>query len=234
MGILEADQPGSDAWWRNQNRRIDEMQRQLDMLRASVGRFGQSFTENGIVVRNGGSIVGEGGGELDWSGDAHFGGDLDIDGTTSISGTLNLEAGIIGDNALASLVRAQSYRTTRTSYRPVQSAFNNIVSVSVSPPSWATTVQIMAVATYAWAISGTGGTPYGWGRVAIGSSTSPDLECSYGALATCTGSIVWSETRNTSSNFDVHFQARSGDTSFFTANSDANAVLSVQCLYLRG
>lgn len=57
MGILEAAQPGSDAWWRNATRKIDELQRDLDELRAAVGSQGAVFSSEGITIRDGGSLT---------------------------------------------------------------------------------------------------------------------------------------------------------------------------------
>lgn len=57
MGILEAPQPGSDAWWRDTKQKINDLQRELDQLRAAVGKYGAVFNENGITIRDGGNLT---------------------------------------------------------------------------------------------------------------------------------------------------------------------------------
>lgn len=57
MGVLDTPQPGSDSWWRELLAEVRSMRRELDMLRASDGRYGAIYTSEGITVRDGGDLT---------------------------------------------------------------------------------------------------------------------------------------------------------------------------------
>ncbi len=68
-------------------RAVSNLQRQSTLSSASISEGNLTIRRGGSLrVIDGGSIVGEGEGSLDWEGDAHFGGDTDIGGDTTISG----------------------------------------------------------------------------------------------------------------------------------------------------
>lgn len=61
MDPATISQPGSDEWYRRLLRDTEKLQRQLDGLRATIGKYGATYTENGITLNGGDLVVGDGG-----------------------------------------------------------------------------------------------------------------------------------------------------------------------------
>ncbi|MFW6598112.1 hypothetical protein ACOCHS_06240 [Propionibacteriaceae bacterium Y2011] len=164
MGLLDAYQPGDDAGLRQILGKIGTLRRDLDELSASVGKFGAIYSQSGITIRDGGTITGEGGGALDWSGDADFGGTLDVTGAATIGGTLNVtgDATFSGDTTLGGNLtfgndtippealssRAEAKTFTVGNDGAGGMVTSRTISLTVTAPAWATATSCMA-----WGVS---------------------------------------------------------------------------------
>lgn len=169
--------------------------------------------------------------DLTVSGDTDITGNLDISGNTSITGTLNLQSGIIGDDALASLVRSETISNERYNYAPGTS-WTNLLSVTVDPPSWATSVSIVAIGTVNWHIAFDAVVTFGYIRLNVAGSLSPPVFIQGGSNG-ASGATTWANTVSGSSNRTVTLMGHQQSSGMFDADPDANAGLAVQVLYLR-
>ena len=183
MDPLLIRRPSDDEGWRRLIARLDSLEQRLAEVSATLGSQGAVYTRNGLQVSGGGSLVGSGGGTLDWSGPAHLGGD------TIIDGTLTLAAGIIGAAALDSQISATSQTATNTSWQP-GTAYANAVSTTLARPAWATSAIIIAGGYIAPKYNVNAGSPHCYGRVAIQSSVSPSFISFLGSLDVPAG-LAW-------------------------------------------
>lgn len=133
--------------------RIDRLERAVRKMQTQSTLSSASISEGNLTIRrggslriiDGGSILGEGEGSIDWEGDAHFGGDLSITGDTAITGTLELQEGIIGPGALSLRTEATTRATTDTTSPSTANSFN--LDMNVPVPDWAQSVSISTVGT---------------------------------------------------------------------------------------
>ena len=120
-------------------RAVNNMQRQSTLASASISEGNLTVRRGGnIRVIDGGSITGEGEGNLDWEGDAHFGGDLTIDGDTTLGGNLTFAPGVIPPAALSARSETVTVSATRTGNGGTFAG-----RVTVNPPSWAETASVL-------------------------------------------------------------------------------------------
>lgn len=75
-------------------RAVGNLQRQSTLSSASISEGNLTVRRGGSIrVIDGGSIIGEGEGVLDWEGDAHFGGNLTAEGDTYLGGVVTYGPG---------------------------------------------------------------------------------------------------------------------------------------------
>src|SRR5699024_12187001 len=157
----------SDSWWREPQSRVRDMQDEIARVKRGIGPTGFVFSTQSLVIKGDGSIIGEGTGELDWNGEAHFGGNTVIDGQLSIG------AGLIGDSALESQLTTDAARDTNPNHVP-STSWQTGASVTLNRPSWATTAVITASGFLYPRISPTAGSPYCLMRIITGTDISPE------------------------------------------------------------
>lgn len=132
--------------------RIDRLERAVANLQRQSTLSSASISEGNLTVRRGGSIrviddgsiIGEGTGELDWAGDAHFGGNLLIDGDTTLGGNLTFGDNVIPPEALMRRTEARTYSTNGDGNGNTRTQ-----SLSVTMPTWAATASVIAIGTSA-------------------------------------------------------------------------------------
>lgn len=153
--------PADDGWV---SRRFDDMQRQLNELRAArtleaatIGRGGLTIDggtltiENGTLVVNGSGIAESGNyvpGSAGWA--------LQPDGNAEFN-TLTLRTGIIGDDALTSPVSPAIYNGD-VSGQNASAAYVTLVNGSIAVPAGFSQALVMAVISAGCSTNASGGT----------------------------------------------------------------------------
>lgn len=132
-----------------------QLQRTSTLSSASISEGNLTIRRGGnLRVIDGGSIIGEGDGDLEWEGDASFGGELDvtgethiggdllIDGNTTLGGNLTFGSNTVPPEALVRRVEANTAGSNGSG-----TGTNRTQSVTLTPPAWAQTVSVMAFGT---------------------------------------------------------------------------------------
>lgn len=181
-------------------RRQEEAERGSPLRAGGVGAGGIVVKGGSIRIENGGNLEVDGaatfggdttiGGAIDvtgpaaFSGDTTIGGTLDVTGAARILGTLELPAGIIGNDALASPV-LPAVAGASASIVAFAATATVVVAASVTIPAGVTKALVMAVATIS-ATEGSGLTEIMYCQARIRAPGKPDTvaQSSSGQIAT--------------------------------------------------
>lgn len=141
MGLPGSQFPGED----DMSRRVKDLERQVRELAAAnqLASAGIRAIEGGIVVEGSETVNGP----LVVNGTAGFNGDTIIGGNATITGTLNLPAGIIGNDALASPTFPFAFHADAQTFALGNGANLPVVTVTVPVPAGFTRAVVNATAS---------------------------------------------------------------------------------------